>query len=231
MVSVAANSSGAAEATANTLDDAGGRTIRGLVDHGRKVKATLELTSTQRHYDGEEKDEVPRGKGRMIFANDDFLRGQLRYGKQQSVHYLYYATLAGRAYLQLFFQGQPCGKGLVPASKKSGAGGGEAREATVTAASLCDDHTLAAGDASKTEAALRAAKGMRAPNTVVPAYAALLLDCPSTVVLASAEQSCTFTADAALTSVTFSFQEAGSTAAAAAAAVSVFDEGNTPCGR
>nr|VDZ45705.1 hypothetical_protein [Leishmania donovani] len=82
MVSVAANSSGAAEATANTLDDAGGRTIRGLVDHGRKVKATLELTSTQRRYDGEEKDEVPRGKGRMIFANDDFLRGQLRYGKQ-----------------------------------------------------------------------------------------------------------------------------------------------------
>lgn len=101
----------------------------------------------------------------------------------------------------------------------------------MTAASLCDGHTLAAGDVPKMEVALRAAEGTRAPNAVMPAYAAPLLDCPSTVVLASAAQSGSFPADAALALVTLSFKEAESTAAAAAAAVSVFDEGNTPCGR
>lgn len=86
-------------------------------------------------------------------------RGRLWRWVLQGVHYLYYTTLAGRTHLQPFFQGQACGEGFLPDSKESCVGGGEAHEATVTAASLCDGHTLAAGDASKVEEGLRAAKG------------------------------------------------------------------------
>lgn len=43
----------------------------------------LELTTTQRYYDGKEKDEVLRGKGRMIFANHDFFEGNVATGSNR----------------------------------------------------------------------------------------------------------------------------------------------------